>query len=81
MKVMDSSFEELKEISGQKPAVTRAKKSIAAFKLREGMPVGCRVSLRGDRMWAFLEKLLTIALPRVRVFRGVPDRGFDGRGN
>ena len=61
--------------------LTRAKKSIAAFKLREGMPVGCRVSLRGDAMWNFLEKFITIALPRVRDFRGIPDRGFDGRGN
>ncbi|MGE4440899.1 MAG: 50S ribosomal protein L5 [Desulfomicrobium sp.] len=80
-KIIQDSVRDLSLISGQRAVVTRAKKSIAAFKLREGMPVGCRVSLRGDRMWAFLEKLLTIALPRVRDFRGVPDRGFDGRGN
>ena len=80
-KIIQDSVRDLSLIAGQRAVVTRAKKSIAAFKLREGMPVGCRVSLRGDRMWAFLEKLLTIALPRVRDFRGVPDRGFDGRGN
>ena len=76
-KIIQDSVRDLSLIAGQRAVVTRAKKSIAAFKLREGMPVGCRVSLRGDRMWAFLEKLLTIALPRVRDFRGVPDRGFD----
>jgi len=80
-KIIQDSVRDLSLIAGQRAVVTRAKKSIAAFKLREGMPVGCRVSLRGDRMWAFLDKLLTIALPRVRDFRGVPDRGFDGRGN
>ena len=80
-KIIQDSVRDLSQIAGQRAVVTRAKKSIAAFKLREGMPVGCRVSLRGDIMWAFLEKLLTIALPRVRDFRGVPDRGFDGRGN
>ena len=80
-KIIQDSVRDLSLIAGQRAVVTRAKKSIAAFKLREGMPVGCRVSLRGDRMWAFLEKLIVIALPRVRDFRGVPDRGFDGRGN
>lgn len=80
-KIIQDSVRDLSLIAGQQAVVTRAKKSIAAFKLREGMPVGCRVSLRGDRMWAFLEKLITIALPRVRDFRGVSDRGFDGRGN
>ncbi len=80
-KLIQDSVRDLTLIAGQKAAVTRAKKSIAAFKLREGMPVGCRVSLRRDRMWAFLEKLILIALPRVRDFRGIPDRGFDGRGN
>lgn len=80
-KIIQDSVRDLSLIAGQRAVVTRAKKSIAAFKLREGMPVGCRVSLRGDAMWAFLEKLIVIALPRVRDFRGVPDRGFDGRGN
>lgn len=80
-KIIQDSVRDLTLIAGQRAVITRAKKSIAAFKLREGMPVGCRVSLRGVRMWAFLEKLVTIALPRVRDFRGVPDRGFDGRGN
>jgi large subunit ribosomal protein L5 len=80
-KIIQDSVRDLSLIAGQRAVVTRAKKSIAAFKLREGMPVGCRVSLRGDAMWAFLEKLMVIALPRVRDFRGVPDRGFDGRGN
>lgn len=80
-KIIQDSVRDLSLIAGQRAVVTRAKKSIAAFKLREGMPVGCRVSLRGDVMWAFLEKLIVIALPRVRDFRGVPDRGFDGRGN
>lgn len=80
-KIIQDSVRDLSLIAGQRAVVTRAKKSIAAFKLREGMPVGCRVSLRGDAMWAFIEKLIVIALPRVRDFRGVPDRGFDGRGN
>ena len=80
-KIIQDSVRDLSLIAGQRAVVTRAKKSIAAFKLREGMPVGCRVSLRGDAMWAFLEKLIVIALPRVRDFRGVQDRGFDGRGN
>ena len=72
---------ELSVIAGQKAVMTRAKKSIAAFKLREGMPIGCRVTLRKERMWDFLDKLMNFALPRVRDFRGIPDRGFDGRGN
>lgn len=71
----------LTQISGQKPVVTRAKKSIAAFKLRQGLPIGCMVTLRSDRMYEFLDRLITIALPRQRDFRGVPRKGFDGRGN
>ena len=80
-KLIEEAVVELTAISGQKAVITRARKSIAAFKLREGMPVGCRVTLRRDRMWDFLDKLINFALPRVRDFRGVPDRGFDGRGN
>jgi len=80
-KLMEEAVTELTAIAGQKAVVTRAKKSIAAFKLREGMPIGCRVTLRGPRMWDFLDKLMNFALPRVRDFRGIPDRGFDGRGN
>lgn len=80
-KIIEEAVVELSAISGQKAVVTRARKSIAAFKLREGMPVGCRVTLRRERMWDFLDKLVNFALPRVRDFRGVPDRGFDGRGN
>jgi large subunit ribosomal protein L5 len=80
-KVLDDAVSELTLITGQKPLVTRAKKSIATFKLREGMPIGCKVTLRGDRMYDFLDKLITIALPRVRDFRGVNPKGFDGRGN
>ncbi|PKN09881.1 MAG: 50S ribosomal protein L5 [Deltaproteobacteria bacterium HGW-Deltaproteobacteria-8] len=80
-KLIDAAVEELTKLSGQKAVVTKAKKSIAAFKLREGQPVGCRVTLRGERMWDFYDKLVSFALPRVRDFRGVPDRGFDGRGN
>lgn len=80
-KVLDDAVNELTLITGQKPLVTRAKKSIATFKLREGMPIGCKVTLRGDRMYDFLDKLVTIALPRVRDFRGINPKGFDGRGN
>ncbi len=80
-KLIQDAVQELTLIAGQKAVITRAKKSIAAFKLREGMPVGCYVTLRRSRMWAFLDKLLNVALPRVRDFRGIPDRGFDGRGN
>ncbi len=81
IKILDSATEELAMISGQKPVVTRAKQSIATFKLRKGMPIGCMVTLRGRRMYEFLEKLVNVALPRVRDFRGVSPRGFDGRGN
>ena len=80
-KLVEDAAEELTRIAGQRAVVTRAKKSIAAFKLREGMAIGSRVTLRRDRMWDFLDKLVNFALPRVRDFRGIPDRGFDGRGN
>ena len=80
-KVLESALEDMTKIAGQKPVITRAKKSIAAFKLREGMPIGVRVTLRRQRMWQFLERLLSIGLPRVRDFRGVPRRSFDGHGN
>ena len=80
-KKIQSAVNELALITGQKPIVTKAKKSIATFKLREGMPVGCKVTLRRDRMYEFLDRLITIALPRVRDFRGVSDKSFDGRGN
>ncbi|MEF3697521.1 50S ribosomal protein L5 [Desulfolutivibrio sp.] len=80
-KLIEEAVVELTSIAGQKAVITRARKSIAAFKLREGLPVGCRVTLRHERMWDFLDKLINYALPRVRDFRGIPDRGFDGRGN
>jgi large subunit ribosomal protein L5 len=80
-KAMDAAVDELAGISGQKPTVTRARKSIANFKLREGMAIGCCVTLRGKRMYEFLERLTNLALPRVRDFRGANPRGFDGRGN
>ncbi len=80
-KLMDGAVAELGAIAGQKPVVTRAKKSIAAFKLRENMPIGCMVTLRGDKMYEFLDRLMNIALPRVRDFRGVSPKAFDGRGN
>lgn len=80
-KIMDGAANELGSIAGQKPVVTRAKKSIAAFKLRENMPIGCMVTLRGDRMFEFLDRLMNISLPRVRDFRGVSSKAFDGRGN
>lgn len=80
-KVLDDAVEELTQIAGQKPVVTKAKKSIANFKLREGMPIGCKVTLRGERMYEFLDKLVSIALPRVRDFRGINGNAFDGRGN
>jgi large subunit ribosomal protein L5 len=80
-KILDSAVEELAAISGQKPVVTRAKKAIANFKLREKMPIGAMVTLRGDRMYEFFDRLVNVALPRVRDFKGVPDRAFDGRGN
>lgn len=81
MKLLDSAVEELTLISGQKPVITRAKKSIAAFKLREGMPIGCMVTLRRRRMYDFMSKLVNITLPRVRDFRGISGKAFDGRGN
>ncbi len=80
-KLMDGAVNELGQIAGQKPVVTRAKKSIAAFKLREGMAIGAMVTLRGDRMYEFLDRLMNVALPRVRDFRGVSSKSFDGRGN
>ena len=80
-KIVDGAAEELTRIAGQKAIITKAKKSIATFKLREGMPIGCCVTLRGDKMWDFLSKLVNIALPRVRDFRGLNPKGFDGRGN
>lgn len=80
-RVIDAALEQLSTIAGQKAVVTRAKKSIASFKLREGMQIGCKVTLRNNRMWDFLDRLLTIALPRVRDFRGLSPKAFDGRGN
>lgn len=80
-KVINGALEDLTAITGQKPQLRRAKKSIANFKLREGMPIGARVTLRGDRMWEFMDRLLTIALPRIRDFRGLSDQQFDGNGN
>jgi large subunit ribosomal protein L5 len=80
-KMLDGAAEELSSIAGQKAQITKAKKSIAVFKLRTGMPIGARVTLRGDRMWEFLDRLINIALPRVRDFRGVSGKAFDGRGN
>ena len=80
-KLMDGAVTELGQIAGQKPVVTKARKSIAAFKLREGMAIGCMVTLRGDRMYEFFDRLVNVALPRVRDFRGVSSKSFDGRGN
>ncbi|HEX7410082.1 MAG TPA: 50S ribosomal protein L5 [Candidatus Binatia bacterium] len=80
-KALDLAVEELAAITGQKPVITKARKAIANFKLREGMPIGCMVTLRGERMYEFLDRLLNVALPRVRDFKGVSDRSFDGRGN
>ena len=80
-KALDAAVSDLTIISGQKPLLTRAKKSLAAWKLREGMPIGCKVTLRGVRMYQFLDKFINVALPRVRDFRGVSDKAFDGRGN
>jgi large subunit ribosomal protein L5 len=80
-KLVDTGADELSRITGQKPVTRRAKKSIAAFKVRKGMPIGTMVTLRGERMWEFLDRLMNIALPRVRDFKGVSPRGFDGRGN
>jgi large subunit ribosomal protein L5 len=81
IKLLDTAVEELTAIAGQRAVITRAKKSISTFKLRAGMPIGCRVTLRGDRMYEFLDRLISIALPRVRDFRGVSTKSFDGRGN
>ena len=81
IKILDSGTEELTSIAGQRAVVTKAKKSIASFKLREGMPIGCMVTLRHDKMYDFLDKLFNVALPRVRDFRGLSDKSFDGRGN
>ena len=80
-KSLEASVNELAQITGQKVVVTRAKKAIAGFKIRQGMPIGCAVTLRGDRMYAFLERLINLALPRIRDFRGVSPKSFDGRGN
>src|SRR3989338_5281678 len=80
-KVLDRAAEELALITGQRPLITRAKKSIATFKLREGMPLGCKITLRGKRMYEFLSRLINVALPRTRDFRGISPKGFDGRGN
>src|SRR3954464_15746262 len=80
-KLMDGAVNELGQIAGQRPVITKARKSIAAFKLREGNPIGCMVTLRGDRMYEFLDRLMNVALPRVRDFRGVSPKSFDGRGN
>jgi large subunit ribosomal protein L5 len=80
-KIVDTGADEVSRITGQKPVTTRAKKSIAQFKVRKGMPIGAMVTLRGERMWEFLDRLISVALPRVRDFRGVSPRGFDGRGN
>jgi len=81
VKVIDAAVAEIAAITGQKPVVTKAKKSEASFKLRAGMPIGCKVTMRGERMYEFLDRLLSIALPRIRDFRGVPAKSFDGRGN
>ena len=81
VKVIDNALEELAIISGQRPVITRAKKAISNFKLRKGMPIGCKVTLRGDRMYEFLDRFLNIALPRIRDFRGISPHSFDGRGN
>jgi large subunit ribosomal protein L5 len=80
-KLIDGAIKDLAAITGQKPAVTKARKSIAQFKLREGQPIGCHVTLRGDRMWEFLDRLLSVALPRIRDFRGLSPKQFDGNGN
>ena len=80
-KVLDTAANELMAITGQKPVITKAKKSIASFKLRQGMPIGCKVTLRGDRMYEFLDRLVSVALPRIRDFKGVSGKAFDGMGN
>ena len=80
-KVVDAAAADMAKITGQKPLITKAKKAIASFKLREGLPIGCKVTLRGERMYEFLDRLITVAIPRIRDFRGVSARAFDGRGN
>ncbi|MBR5259621.1 MAG: 50S ribosomal protein L5 [Eggerthellaceae bacterium] len=80
-KLLDAAMNDMRVITGQQPYITRARKSIAGFKIREGQAIGCKVTLRGDRMWEFLDRLLSVALPRVRDFRGIPATSFDGRGN
>jgi large subunit ribosomal protein L5 len=80
-KVLDHAVKDMTAISGQKPVVTLARKSVAGFKIREGYPIGCKVTLRGERMWEFLERLISISIPRIRDFRGLSDKSFDGRGN
>ncbi|WP_440054816.1 50S ribosomal protein L5 [Pseudoalteromonas sp. T1lg65] len=80
-KILENAVADLEAISGQKPLVTKARKSVAGFKIREGYPIGCKVTLRGERMWDFLERLVSIAMPRIRDFRGVSAKSFDGRGN
>jgi large subunit ribosomal protein L5 len=80
-KIMDNAVADMQKIAGQKPLVTKARRSVANFKIRDGYPVGCKVTLRGARMWEFLDRLVSIALPRVRDFKGVSPKGFDGRGN
>ena len=80
-KLLDNAVADLAAISGQKPLVTKARKSVAGFKIRQGYPIGCKVTLRGERMWEFFERLITIAVPRIRDFRGLSAKSFDGRGN
>ena len=80
-KVLENAAGDLAAISGQKPLITKARKSVAGFKIREGYPIGCKVTLRGERMWEFLERLICISMPRIRDFRGINEKGFDGRGN
>ena len=80
-KILDNAVADLEAISGQKPLITKARKSVAGFKVREGYPIGCKVTLRGERMWDFFERLISIAIPRIRDFRGVSAKSFDGRGN
>jgi large subunit ribosomal protein L5 len=80
-KLLENAASDMATISGQKPLITKARKSVAGFKIREGYPIGCKVTLRGERMWDFMERLISIALPRVRDFRGVNAKSFDGRGN
>jgi large subunit ribosomal protein L5 len=80
-KLLDNAVTDLQAISGQKPLVTKARKSVAGFKIRQGYPIGCKVTLRGERMWEFLERLISIAIPRIRDFRGLSTKSFDGRGN